>query len=56
MYKYEVSVYTGSEENAATSATVYLDIHGKRGDTGMRKLLKTTQEMDGKFGLGQVLF
>ncbi|ELT98105.1 hypothetical protein CAPTEDRAFT_225952 [Capitella teleta] len=41
---YEVLVYTGMHANAGTDASVCAEIIGTRGDTGRRKLLKSSEE------------
>ncbi|KAM9025480.1 oxygen-regulated protein 1 [Ara ararauna] len=38
VYKYVVSVHIGDRWGAETFANVYINLYGKRGDTGMRKL------------------
>ncbi|XP_060083246.1 lipoxygenase homology domain-containing protein 1-like [Ylistrum balloti] len=38
---YTVQVYTGSELNSSTTADVFICMHGQRGDTGQRKLVKS---------------
>jgi hypothetical protein len=40
---YELLVYTGMDENAGTKANIYTEIVGTRGDTGRRKLLKSSE-------------
>ncbi|XP_070556277.1 uncharacterized protein [Ptychodera flava] len=52
--KYEVKVHTGDKfDGAGTSADVYINIHGEKGDTGKRELRKNL-EGDDKFGHGKV--
>ncbi|XP_075440426.1 oxygen-regulated protein 1 isoform X2 [Ascaphus truei] len=50
--KYQVNVYTGYLEQAGTQAPVYICIHGERGDSGKRLLLKS--DLPIKFQQGQV--
>ena len=51
---YEVTVYTGDLWNAGTQATVFVTLHGERGDTGVREFYK----LDGQpnFQKGEVSF
>ena len=44
MYNYEVEIYTGDDSARGDDAIVSMMITGERGDTGTRKLLKSTQE------------
>ena len=53
MRRYVVEVYTGDKSGAGTDANVYLQIIGKRGDTGIRKLLRS-REPGKKFECGKV--
>ncbi|XP_013396607.1 lipoxygenase homology domain-containing protein 1 isoform X2 [Lingula anatina] len=53
VYKYQVEVYTGDKSGAGTNANVYLQVFGERGDTGKRKLLKSTNNSN-KFEQGQL--
>ena len=54
VYIYNVHVYTGSMSNAATCANVHMELFGERGDTGSRKLLKSTSADKKLFCSGQV--
>ena len=49
---YQVAVVTGNYWNAGTSAKVYLNMFGERGDTGPRLLHKTKRSK--KFEKGKV--
>ena len=52
--RYEVEVYTGSVENASTSANVFINIcSADDGDTG-RRALKKSLNNSAKFAVGQV--
>ncbi len=42
MVSYEVEVKTGIVDNAGTDANVHLTLVGERGDTGVRKLKKSS--------------
>ena len=53
VYTYELLVFTGACEGAATQANVHATIMGERGDTGKRKLLKSKESGD-KFIQGKV--
>ena len=44
MVVYEVTVHTGDLWNAGTEATVFVTLHGERGDTGVREFY----HMEGK--------
>ncbi|XP_053571859.1 oxygen-regulated protein 1 [Bombina bombina] len=50
--KYQVHVLTGNIEQAETQASVYICIHGERGDSGKRLLFKSNLPV--KFQKGQV--
>ncbi len=55
---YRVSVYTEDVPYADTEGEVYITIHGDRGDTGKRKLLKAVDDdaaNEEKFQPGQVM-
>lgn len=45
-------MHTGDESNAGTDASIYIMLHGERGDTGKRKLIKS--DNSNKFEQGQV--
>ena len=51
--EYSVEVYTKDESGAGTDSNVYLEICGKRGDTGKRKLQSSETEGN-KFESGKV--
>ncbi|XP_071964229.1 uncharacterized protein [Antedon mediterranea] len=51
--KYYIMVWTGSNEEAETNANVFLNIHGKYGDTGYRHLYKSKNN-DNIFRSGQM--
>ncbi|CAH1776005.1 unnamed protein product [Owenia fusiformis] len=51
--EYQVEVYTGDKLGAGTDANVYLEIYGKRGDTGRRKLKKSLNNYN-KFESGKM--
>ena len=55
VYTYELEVYTGNLENAASGGSVCVMLVGNRGDTGHRKLLKSRTGSSQKFQLGQVI-
>ena len=46
MHQYLVEVYTGIEPAGNTEAQVYINLFGQRGDTGIRKMLKSTPLTD----------
>ena len=52
MLTYTVEVYTSEKENAGTKANTFITLYGERGDTGVRKLLKSDNKE--KFKDGQV--
>ena len=52
--RYYLQVLTGSEENAGTKASVYLQLTGKHGDSGKRRLLRSKNNKDRKFLAGQM--
>ena len=52
--KYQVSVTTGDEPRAETSAKVFVVLVGKYGDTGKRMLLQPTNHDDVNFRRGNV--
>ena len=51
--KYVVEVFTGDVRGAGTDANVFLTIHGDKGDSGERKLLKS-ETFTNKFERNQV--
>ncbi|XP_029447144.1 lipoxygenase homology domain-containing protein 1 [Rhinatrema bivittatum] len=50
--RYQAYVYTGHLEQAETDSSIYICIHGERGDSGMRLLHKS--DLPVKFQRGQV--
>jgi len=50
---YTVEVYTGSKPGADTEASIYIELYGKRGDSG-RRILYSSKNNDVKFQGGQV--
>lgn len=53
--KYEVAVHTSRLDNAGTQGQVYIELVGKRGDTGKRKLLQSKNcTVEEQFQSGQV--
>ena len=44
VFKYEVHVYTGSEHGSDTEANVYCQLMGKKGDTGKRGCIHSTDD------------
>ncbi|OCT76820.1 hypothetical protein XELAEV_18032023mg [Xenopus laevis] len=50
---YEIHVYTGAITNAGTKSNVYINLFGKRGDSGKRKLHKSLNQKV-RFQKGQV--
>ncbi|XP_038056107.1 uncharacterized protein LOC119728107 [Patiria miniata] len=52
--RYYIQVYTGSEENSKTDASVYLQLWGKNGDSGKRHLVRSKNNKDKKFLAGQM--
>ena len=55
LVRYRVSVQTGDVRGGGTDAEVFLCLHGNRGDTGHRKLLKSSTHSN-KFERGKVCF
>ena len=55
VYIYNIEVYTGTLLGSDTDANVYITLHGERGDTGVRKLLKQQDSNDKLFCVGQVM-
>lgn len=53
MIKYQLEVYTGSQENALTSASVSVNVCADDGCTGRRALKKSLNNST-KFAVGQV--
>ena len=53
VHKYWVEVYTGDRAGAGTDAHVYIQIIGERGDTGLRKLIRS-REIGPKFEMTKV--
>ena len=53
MHQYYVEVHTGDAGGAGTDANVHLQLFGKRGDTGSRRLLHSETEGN-KFEKGEV--
>ena len=51
--KYQLDVYTGDARGAGTDANVYVEVFGKRGDTGRRRLRKSINNSN-KFEQGKV--
>ena len=51
--KYQLDVYTGDKDNAGTDANVWVEVVGKRGDTGRRRLRKSLNNTN-KFEQGKV--
>ena len=51
--RYKVSVQTGDVRGGGTDAGVFLCLHGNRGDTGNRKLLRSSTHSN-KFERGKV--
>ncbi|XP_064633987.1 lipoxygenase homology domain-containing protein 1-like isoform X3 [Lineus longissimus] len=50
---YEIDVYTGDVKGGGTDANVFLTLHGDKGDSGERKLVKSDTHMD-KFERNQL--
>ena len=50
---YTVEVYTGSKPGSDTEASLYIELYGKRGDSG-RRVLYQSKNNDTKFQEGQV--
>ena len=55
MRHYYVEVYTGDAGGAGTDANVHLQLFGRRGDTGKRRLLHSETEGN-KFEKGEVKY
>ncbi|XP_069127319.1 uncharacterized protein [Argopecten irradians] len=49
---YTVQVHTGSQLDSGTTADVFICIHGQRGDTGQRKLVKSESTNSAMFQQG----
>ena len=52
--EYIVEVHTGSEAGADSEVNVHAQIFGTRGDTGVRKLLKSVDSSEDLFTAGKV--
>ena len=55
LVRYKVSVQTGDVRGGGTDAGVFLCLHGNRGDTGNRKLLRSSTHSN-KFERGKVIY
>ena len=52
--KYYIQVYTGKEDNSNTDANVYMQLSGKNGDSGKRHLIRSKNNKENKFKVGQM--
>lgn len=43
MVQYEVQVYTANTKDAGTKSSVFINIFGKNGESGRRRLLKSSR-------------
>ena len=52
---YEIRTLTGKEDNNGTKSNIFINIFGKKGDTGKRQLLhKNQNDQEKQFQQGKV--